>query len=242
MPILQRPTCNQDLVCTVNVQHDCHHGGCLATRAVPCIQERTLTSQSRMVLEHTNQTRFVLNTASLHNHKHITSALPIPLRHYSFKINDVALLRRTAAASLRDRKQQQIEEKKNLLMAKVMGRAGAPPLPRTGDTAVSEDVTANIQDDEEFVDVLESMFVGQDGTAVGDEDSGAWPQLEHSGDDQVFDRIFDSVVSGRKTPGKIKAVRPQIMTMCVRAHFFVYLCKSINTDGVYSAKSARTML
>lgn len=135
---------DQDILCTVNVQHDCHHGGCLPTRSVPRIQECTPTSQSRMLLKHSDQTHFVLNTASLHNHEHIASALPTSLRHYSFKVDDVTLLRQTVVASLRDKKQQHLEEKKNLLMAKVMGRAGAPIVPTTENTAAGENITDTI--------------------------------------------------------------------------------------------------
>ncbi|KAJ7907725.1 hypothetical protein B0H13DRAFT_1568050, partial [Mycena leptocephala] len=55
-----------DLLCTVNVQHNCLDNQCRATATIPVFQERTKTSQTVARVAHTkNVNDIVLNTAQM---------------------------------------------------------------------------------------------------------------------------------------------------------------------------------
>ncbi|KAF8593559.1 hypothetical protein BDV93DRAFT_420643, partial [Ceratobasidium sp. AG-I] len=60
-----------DLVCEVNLQHDCYHSGCKSDRLAPILEEREATSRTRAQVSHSNTTHFILNTQSLHNYEYI---------------------------------------------------------------------------------------------------------------------------------------------------------------------------
>lgn len=108
------------------MQHDCHRGGCDTSALQPLYQDREITTQSRVIVHHQDQTNFVINTQSLHNYRHIPRAIPIHLHGSSFHVADPVGLRNQAASILRDKKQQQNEARKAILMALAMGRAEAP--------------------------------------------------------------------------------------------------------------------
>lgn len=110
----------------MNLQHDCHRGECDTSGSQYLHQEREVTARSRTIVRHRDQTHFIINTQSLHNYCHIARAIPSHLHGTSFNIPDPVGLRNQAASLLRDKKQQQIEARKAISMASVMGRAEAP--------------------------------------------------------------------------------------------------------------------
>ncbi|TFY81246.1 hypothetical protein EWM64_g2769 [Hericium alpestre] len=166
----------EDIICSVNIQHDCHKGGCKATQKEYRMQERLITAQSRLLVQHSDNIHFIVNMHALHNHKQIRKALPSHLVKSSFSIADVASLRRDAAASIRSKKAEQTEAKKRTLVAKISHRAKAPN-PLKGASApnndaephddseimsVHEQVINSLEDDEQLIDVLASAFTDQD--------------------------------------------------------------------------------
>ena len=71
----------QDVLCAVNLQHDCHRSGCndmTETRRVR--QDYVLTARTRSVLMHKDTPFMVLNCHALHNYQYIAQALPPDLR------------------------------------------------------------------------------------------------------------------------------------------------------------------
>ncbi|KAF8425723.1 hypothetical protein L210DRAFT_3319884, partial [Boletus edulis BED1] len=70
-----------DVVCTVNVQHDCMTACCGSTRAVFEQQERLLSSRTKVLVDHVPTNAYLLNTYSLHNYQWIISAIPISIRN-----------------------------------------------------------------------------------------------------------------------------------------------------------------
>lgn len=116
----------QDIISLVNLQHDCYRGKCDTSGTQHLHQEREITTRTRTIVHHSDQTHFILNTQSLHNYKYIMDAIPIPLRGSSFHVADPTGLRNQAASILRDKKHQQVEARKALSMAVVMGRVEAP--------------------------------------------------------------------------------------------------------------------
>ncbi|KAK1221232.1 hypothetical protein PQX77_009237 [Marasmius sp. AFHP31] len=99
-----------DIICAVNVQHDCHSGGCTSFTQAPIRQERTLTSRARLVLDHSDTALHILNTHSLHNHSIIAQLIPSPLSlilaQPAISPDDQTALRKKAAAHVRNRKAQ----------------------------------------------------------------------------------------------------------------------------------------
>jgi hypothetical protein len=159
-------------VCAVNLQHDCHHGGCEATGRQVIRQEREVTSLTRTIVKHNDDVQYIVNTQSLHNHHQVASALPHNLRQSSFHVADPAQLHIEAAALLRDRKQQQVDARKAISVAKVMGRAEAPnQLANTPNTLHTVDVADAASGDE------------MEGTRVDDDDESntGSGELPHNG-------------------------------------------------------------
>lgn len=63
---------SQDVLCTVNVQHDCISNQCHAEKVVPLLQEGEVTSELRERIVHRrNPDQMVLNTAQMQSAKHI---------------------------------------------------------------------------------------------------------------------------------------------------------------------------
>ncbi|KAJ7929641.1 hypothetical protein B0H13DRAFT_2228460 [Mycena leptocephala] len=61
-----------DLLCTVNVQHNCLDNHCAATAMIPVFQERTETTQTAARVAHAqNENDIVLNTAQMRDAAHI---------------------------------------------------------------------------------------------------------------------------------------------------------------------------
>ncbi|KAG8923117.1 hypothetical protein FRC02_011341 [Tulasnella sp. 418] len=69
-------TSPNDIVCAVNLQHDCISSGCSGFRQQYIRQERCLTDKTSSVVAHTASNHYILNTGSLHNYSFIQSVLP----------------------------------------------------------------------------------------------------------------------------------------------------------------------
>ncbi|KAH9967697.1 hypothetical protein BJV74DRAFT_718506, partial [Russula compacta] len=90
-----------DIISVVNLQHDCHCGGCGATGTQAIYEEHEITSLSRTVVTHTDSEHYIVNIASLHNYAHIASALPSHLRKSSFCVESEMALRNGATLQIR---------------------------------------------------------------------------------------------------------------------------------------------
>ncbi|KAG9098244.1 hypothetical protein FRC06_006616 [Ceratobasidium sp. 370] len=90
-----------DLICTVNLQHDCVGSGCNEVELLSVMQEREVSARQQRFVKHKDSTHFILNTQALHNHKHILAALPVELQKRAYTISDVQAHMTSAALSLR---------------------------------------------------------------------------------------------------------------------------------------------
>ncbi|KAJ7223860.1 hypothetical protein B0H12DRAFT_1213067 [Mycena haematopus] len=95
----------EDLLCTVNVQHNCLDHGCAPTSTRPVFQERIRTDQTRAQIAHTqNPTDLVLNTAQMRDAKHLQKfriAIPELVRDtviHQSAVNELAASKKAAAA------------------------------------------------------------------------------------------------------------------------------------------------
>lgn len=66
----------KDIQFDVNVQHDCRNGKCEATGTKVVRQERTNTTRTIKIIEHANDTHFILNTNSIHHAEMLRRVLP----------------------------------------------------------------------------------------------------------------------------------------------------------------------
>ncbi|KAI0755370.1 hypothetical protein C8Q80DRAFT_428645 [Daedaleopsis nitida] len=96
----------EDILCTINVQHDCISAKCNIDGTQIIRQEREETSRTRAVLEHTNNIQYVINTHALHNQLYLRQHLPPALFEIPCFFADRPTLHRQAAESLRDTKLQ----------------------------------------------------------------------------------------------------------------------------------------
>ncbi|TFY58531.1 hypothetical protein EVJ58_g6361 [Rhodofomes roseus] len=96
----------QDIVCAVNIQHDCSKHGCSETGTESIRQEREETTRTRAITKHHDSTDYVVNVLALHNQRLLREALPEPLRVKPVFFTDRAQLHKDAAVSLRDQKLQ----------------------------------------------------------------------------------------------------------------------------------------
>ncbi|KIK76179.1 hypothetical protein PAXRUDRAFT_96144, partial [Paxillus rubicundulus Ve08.2h10] len=69
----------KDIVCTVNVQHNCIDSDCTEVVGSIVQQERAETTQMKLVIRHKPTPKYLLNTYSIHKYAHIYAALPSSL-------------------------------------------------------------------------------------------------------------------------------------------------------------------
>ncbi|KAL0568306.1 hypothetical protein V5O48_013686 [Marasmius crinis-equi] len=65
-----------DVMCGLNVQHDCATAQCSRYKNIPIAQERLEIARTRTVIDHNDDEQFLLNTHTLHNHLFMPKLLP----------------------------------------------------------------------------------------------------------------------------------------------------------------------
>jgi len=111
----------QELLCIINVQHDCAQFSCKVTGTKQIEQEHVETNQTKCVIAHKEATQFILNLASLHNYQHLQEYLPEDYPLPRDFIDNHEGIRMAMAASLRDKKRQVREEKEAIEKERALG-------------------------------------------------------------------------------------------------------------------------
>ncbi|KIK10545.1 hypothetical protein PISMIDRAFT_124269, partial [Pisolithus microcarpus 441] len=70
---------HKDIVCAVNLQHNCMDSKCIMLTPRATLQERVLTTRTKPVVHHEETPNYILNTFSIHNYAFIRAALPASL-------------------------------------------------------------------------------------------------------------------------------------------------------------------
>ncbi|KAG2155017.1 uncharacterized protein EDB93DRAFT_1051190, partial [Suillus bovinus] len=65
-----------DIICIVNVQHNCINSKCTDMRRQCIYQEQIETARTKAVVEHQPTPLYFLNTYSIHNCDYIQMAIP----------------------------------------------------------------------------------------------------------------------------------------------------------------------
>ncbi|KAG1851927.1 hypothetical protein F4604DRAFT_1883535 [Suillus subluteus] len=94
----------QEIVCVVNVQHDCVKSQCTETNQCHIHQERMETARTKSVIQHKSSLFYLLNAYSIHNYAQIRSVIPPSLRETSLRVDNAAEVRLVAARQIREKK------------------------------------------------------------------------------------------------------------------------------------------
>ncbi|KAF7967502.1 hypothetical protein HWV62_34048 [Athelia sp. TMB] len=143
-----------DIICAVNLQHDCPHGHCTLDKPKDLYQEREKIIRQRMTVSHTDNIHYILNIQSLHNHQSLAQLIPHHLRGYSYHVPDEVQLRHQAAASIRQKHKDLTQAKEDLLVAEILDHAEGG---NTGH-ASGTDLLQSLQNDSDIIDVLHGVL------------------------------------------------------------------------------------
>lgn len=144
-----------DIICATNVQHDCSRGRCMLDKPKHLYQEREKTSHQRMIVSHSDDLFYILNTQSLHNYQIRSSLIPHHLRGSRYLVVDEAQLRRDAAAGIRSRSKDQTEAKEDLLITEIAGHVETDG---NINHSSGSSLLQSLQDDSELVDIIQGVL------------------------------------------------------------------------------------
>jgi len=96
----------KDVLCTVNVQHDCAASRCNEVQMIQECQEHLITTRTKDIVNHKPTNAYLLNIHALHNYQYIASVLPPSLRSEGNVplVNDHQTVRLQAAKLVRSKK------------------------------------------------------------------------------------------------------------------------------------------
>ncbi|KAH7905869.1 hypothetical protein BJ138DRAFT_1094753 [Hygrophoropsis aurantiaca] len=96
----------ENIICTVNVQHDCMKSDCNSTHQIFERQERLLTTRTKNMIDHKPTNSYVLNSYALHNYRWIAACIPPALHAQNATpfISDHSAARVQAAKLVRSKK------------------------------------------------------------------------------------------------------------------------------------------
>lgn len=155
----------QDIICAINLQHDCSRGHCTHDNPKDVYQEREKTTRQKMTIAHSDDTHFILNTQSLHNYRALSELIPHHLKGYSYRVANEPQLRRQAAESIRQRQKSQMHAKEDLLISQIADRADGS----SSEGMSSANLLQSLQTNGDLVDVIEGVLQRSGGLLAGDE-------------------------------------------------------------------------
>ncbi|KAH7918288.1 hypothetical protein BV22DRAFT_1024813 [Leucogyrophana mollusca] len=94
----------ENILCAVNVQHNCLNSRCVNTLDKQLRQERITTSRTTPTVKHHPTPHYFLNVHSIHNYAHILSVIPENLREAPQRVANVDQVRKTAVHQLQQKK------------------------------------------------------------------------------------------------------------------------------------------
>ncbi|KIK76328.1 hypothetical protein PAXRUDRAFT_170254, partial [Paxillus rubicundulus Ve08.2h10] len=94
----------QDVICVVNIQHNCVDSKCMDAGTKRVFQEYMVTSQIVSIIDHKPSHNFFLNTYALHNNIHIHALVPPNLRETPLHVPNVERACKTAVQQLHMKK------------------------------------------------------------------------------------------------------------------------------------------
>ncbi|KAL4066879.1 hypothetical protein J3A83DRAFT_4098505, partial [Scleroderma citrinum] len=86
IPDIKIVVLSMDVLCTVNVQHDCSTSACNAVKQVAEPQEHLVITGTKDLVSHSPINAFLLNTHALHNYQHLAAVIP-PSLHSQLNVS-----------------------------------------------------------------------------------------------------------------------------------------------------------
>ncbi|KAF7983983.1 hypothetical protein HWV62_17448 [Athelia sp. TMB] len=165
-----------DIICAVNLQHDCSRGRCAAAKTKDVYQEREKTTQQKLQIAHSDNVHYILNTQSLHNYRALSELIPYHLRGHRYHVPDEAQLRRQAAEGIRKRQKNQAQAQEDLLISQISDRAeGGSGLVQGSGT----DLLNSLETDGDLINVLQGVL--ERGGIGGSDTDSAIPEAASGG-------------------------------------------------------------
>ncbi|KAG2110584.1 uncharacterized protein F5147DRAFT_745166 [Suillus discolor] len=93
-----------DIICVINLQHNCVDSQCTDTIEEPVRQERLETSRTKPIIQHKSTPHYFINAYSIHNYDHINSVIPETLRESPLRVTNVAEVREMAVRQMKQKK------------------------------------------------------------------------------------------------------------------------------------------
>ncbi|KAG2346414.1 hypothetical protein BDR05DRAFT_878375 [Suillus weaverae] len=93
-----------DIICVVNLQHNCVDSQCTDTISQPVRQEWLETSCTKPIIQHKSTPHYFINAYSIHNYDHIHLALPEALRESPLRVTNAAEVREMAVQHMKQKK------------------------------------------------------------------------------------------------------------------------------------------
>ncbi|KAG2122906.1 hypothetical protein DEU56DRAFT_716858, partial [Suillus clintonianus] len=93
-----------EIVCIVNVQHDCVKSQCTGISQCHIRQERTETARMKSIIQHKSSPFYLLNAYLIHNYAQIQSVIPQSLRETPLRVDNTADIHLAAARQIREKK------------------------------------------------------------------------------------------------------------------------------------------
>ncbi|KAG2120870.1 uncharacterized protein F5147DRAFT_563279, partial [Suillus discolor] len=93
-----------DIICIVNLQHNCINSQCTDTLEQHVRQEWIETSRTKPTIRHKSTPHFLVNAYSLHNYAHIHLVIPETLRETPLRVTNVAEVQAMAVQHMKEKK------------------------------------------------------------------------------------------------------------------------------------------
>ncbi|KAG2153502.1 uncharacterized protein EDB93DRAFT_1239739 [Suillus bovinus] len=93
-----------NIICVINLQHNCIDSQCTDTLLQPVRQERLETSHMKRIIQHKATPHYFINTYSIHNYNHIHLAIPKMLRESLLRVTNVAEVQEMAVQQMKQKK------------------------------------------------------------------------------------------------------------------------------------------
>lgn len=150
-----------DIICAVNLQHDCLRGHCGLDKPKDLYQEREKIVRQRMTVSHSDKIHYILNIQSLHNYQALSQLVPHHLRGHSYHVPDEVQLRHQAAESIRQKQKDKTQAKEDLLVTEIFDRAEGSGTAHTSGT----DLLQSLHSDDDLIDVIHGVLTRADTSA-----------------------------------------------------------------------------
>ncbi|KAG1800249.1 uncharacterized protein HD556DRAFT_1216040, partial [Suillus plorans] len=93
-----------DIICVINLQHNCVDSQCTDTIKEPVRQEWLETSHAKPIIQHKSTLHYFINTYSIHNYNHINLVIPETLHESPLRVTNITEVQEMAIQQMKQKK------------------------------------------------------------------------------------------------------------------------------------------